>query len=400
MFEEFLKNNEKSVNNIVSKICKHLIIAPVAMLIGTLCGYFDINLIEIKAVFTSIVLLNIIQWLFRHYNIKSSWIKYFNMISIQLAITLCATDINIGIYLTYMLAPMFSSLYFDKKFTKNILFISYFMMLIGLYHRSFSIVSQLYTQSTEIQWFMSTSFGFTIEYIILSVVIYNFSIRARVFMENLISRNAKIKSIQEHIIFSFADLIESRDDETGKHVKRTSDYVKLIMDQLIIKGPYSLEITNELYQNICLAAPLHDIGKIKISDGILCKPGKLTSQEFEIIKTHTTSGNEIINKVLAFQEPSFIKTACEIALYHHEKWNGSGYPYGLKENEIPLCARIMAVADVFDALVSKRVYKNAMTIEEAMNIIVEGRGNHFDPYLVDIFSSLKEDVIKIVEQEI
>ena len=156
-------------------------------------------------------------------------------------------------------------------------------------------------------------------------------------------------------------------------------------------------LTPEMQERMYKAAPLHDIGKIKISDVVLNKPGKLTPEEFEVIKTHAESGGEIIEKTLTdIESDSYLKVAREMALYHHEKWNGTGYPYHLSGEDIPLCARIMAVVDVFDALTSKRVYKDAFPVEKAFRILEESSGSHFDPKIVGTFLAHKEEVTQVL----
>ena len=160
---------------------------------------------------------------------------------------------------------------------------------------------------------------------------------------------------------------------------------------------YAKILTPEMQDRMCKAAPLHDIGKIKISDVVLNKPGRLTEDEFEVIKTHTLSGGEIIEKTLTdIVSDSYLKVAQEMSLYHHEKWDGSGYPYHLSGEEIPLCARIMAVVDVFDALTSKRVYKEAFPVEKAFRILEESSGTHFDPKIVGTFLAHKEEVRQVL----
>ena len=160
---------------------------------------------------------------------------------------------------------------------------------------------------------------------------------------------------------------------------------------------YANVLTPEMQERMYKAAPLHDIGKIKISDVVLNKPGKLTPEEFEVIKTHVESGGEIIEKTLTdIESDSYLKVAREMALYHHEKWNGTGYPYHLSGEDIPLCARIMAVVDVFDALTSKRVYKDAFPVEKAFRILEESSGSHFDPKIVGTFLAHKEEVTQVL----
>ncbi len=209
-------------------------------------------------------------------------------------------------------------------------------------------------------------------------------------------KTRKIKSIQNKIIFSLATLIESKDDATGKHIKRTSRYVELLAFSIKNKDKYMDICTEDYIENLVLASPLHDIGKIAIPDSILCKPDKLTPEEFDIMKTHTIIGGETITKCIdGIEDDLFLNIAKDIALYHHEKWDGTGYPKGLSYESIPLCARIMAIADVFDALTSDRCYKDTLSLDDAFLVIQKSSGTHFDPSLVDAFLSLR----KIIEKE-
>lgn len=201
--------------------------------------------------------------------------------------------------------------------------------------------------------------------------------------------NNKVKEISESqiaTIYALVKLSESRDDDTGAHIERTSKLCRLLAQYLNILPKYKETINDDYIENIYKASPLHDIGKVGIPDNILLKPGKLTSEEFEIMKTHTTIGYKTLSEVQRkYKNNGFIKMGMEIAKYHHEKWDGTGYPIGLSGNEIPISARIMALVDVYDALRSKRVYKEAFTHEKACGIIKEGRGKHFDPLIVDVF---------------
>lgn len=202
------------------------------------------------------------------------------------------------------------------------------------------------------------------------------------FKAELLRKNQKIQHIQDEVITSLANLIESRDSDTGEHINRTSYYVNLLIDELKKDRSYRKILDDEFVNNISHAAPMHDIGKIKIRDSILLKPGKLTAAEFEEIKKHTVYGGEIVNDTLKeIEDPKYAKMAYNIAMYHHEKWNGKGYPEGLKGEEIPIEARIMALADVYDALVNERCYKKAYTPREAYDIMKEDMGTHFDPVI-------------------
>ncbi|MCM1118478.1 MAG: HD-GYP domain-containing protein [bacterium] len=199
----------------------------------------------------------------------------------------------------------------------------------------------------------------------------------------------KVSRMQSGMITFMAEVVENRDDNTGGHIRRTAAYVECIAKELKRQGIYSNILTDRYVSDMVVAAPLHDIGKIHIPDAVLNKPGKLTEEEFEIMKTHTTAGEELLTHAKAeLGESEYLNTAVEMAAYHHEWWNGKGYPYGISGEEIPLCARIMAVADVFDALTSKRCYKNAMPLEKAYAIIREESGTHFEPAVVEAFFAI------------
>lgn len=199
-------------------------------------------------------------------------------------------------------------------------------------------------------------------------------------------KTKEIATIQHSVIASFANMIEARDGVTGQHIKNTSEYVKIIATALRKKGAYPDILTDEYTKWVIEAAPLHDLGKISIPDYVLKKPAKLTDEEFAIIKTHPVVGAKLIDEILSGLENSdYLKVAREVAYYHHEKWNGKGYPTGISGEQIPLCARIMAIADVYDALRSKRSYKEGFSKEKSREIIVESSGSHFDPQIVEVF---------------
>lgn len=204
----------------------------------------------------------------------------------------------------------------------------------------------------------------------------------------------RITQLQTDIIFTMANLIESRDGTTGEHVRRTADYVGFLTKKLKAKGLYSEYLSNDDYiKNIYRASPLHDIGKITIPDRILQKESKLTSEEYEVMKTHAEAGGNIIMKSMtSLEEKDFVQVAFDMACYHHEKWDGTGYPKGLKGTDIPLSARILAVVDVFDALVSRRVYKDGMSLEEAYEIMLPDRGVAYEELLFDTFFEDKEEL--------
>jgi putative two-component system response regulator len=215
--------------------------------------------------------------------------------------------------------------------------------------------------------------------------------------EKVIERTQQMEEIQDVAMVALGSLAETRDPETGNHIRRTQRYVKLLALQLKDNPRFSHLLTPENITLLYKSAPLHDIGKVGVPDHILLKPGKLTPDEFEEMKKHTTYGRDAIAaaELTITRADNFLKFAKEIAYYHQEKWDGSGYPEGLSGDDIPVSARLMAVADVYDALISRRVYKPPYPHEKAVALILEGKGSHFDPDMVDAFMEIADEFYEI-----
>jgi len=221
------------------------------------------------------------------------------------------------------------------------------------------------------------------------------------YLEQEVSRRTReLSLIQDATIVAMASLAETRDNETGNHIRRTQSYLRLLARHLQADPHYAAELTDENIDLMYKSAPLHDIGKVGIPDRILLKPGKLTAAEFEVMKTHTTLGRDAISRAetLFGVSARFLRYAKEIAYSHQEKWDGSGYPQGLAGERIPLAARLMAVADVYDALISKRVYKPAIGHLEAVEALRAGSGSHFDPRIVEAFLALQDEFHNIAQR--
>ena len=218
--------------------------------------------------------------------------------------------------------------------------------------------------------------------------------------KQVLKRSYELDRMQDAVVFALASLAETRDPETGNHILRTQHYVKLLAENLAEKPRYSELLTPKMIDTYFKAAPLHDIGKVGIVDSILLKPGKLTDEEFEIMKGHTTLGLLALEKAeqLSGARNDLINVAKEIAYGHHEKWDGTGYPNGFSGEDIPLSARLMALADVYDALRCRRVYKAPMTHHDAKQIIMEGIGTHFDPQVIEAFLEQEDRFIKIAKE--
>ncbi len=228
-------------------------------------------------------------------------------------------------------------------------------------------------------------------FVVIGGVLYGF-ICVRNIKE--ISTGVKVEKIQRDVITALATVVEERDEDTGGHIVRSGDYVYRLIGKMKKLDKFS-NIGDDYFRNVVLAAPLHDIGKIKIPDVVLNKPGKLTDKEYEIIKKHSNYGANIVKKTIySIENKEYADVAYNIAKYHHERWDGKGYPEQLKGEEIPLEARIMALADVYDALISDRAYKKAYSKEVAMKIIEEGSGTQFDPLLASLFiECIKQDLL-------
>jgi len=214
-------------------------------------------------------------------------------------------------------------------------------------------------------------------------------IRERTAM--LQQRTEKLQRLQNSMVSILANMVENRDKYTGRHIERTTKYINILLSVMFERGIYSDEIRYWNLEEVVSSARLHDIGKITISDLILNKPGKLTTDEYELMKTHASEGEKIIDSIITESgSEAFLQNAKLFAGCHHEKWDGTGYPHGLNGADIPLQGRIMAIADVYDALISDRPYKLAFTHEKAVVIIKESSGSHFDPKIVDVFLEVSD----------
>ncbi len=235
----------------------------------------------------------------------------------------------------------------------------------------------------------------------LIVLVFNFSILTFVRFwqeeQRVKERTREVARVQEATIESMSSLTETRDPGTGEHIRRTQNYIRLLAEYLKNLPQFSPFLDEETIDLLCKSAPLHDIGKVGVSDRILLKPGRLSGEEFEEMKRHTVYGRDTIRAAERnLGNTSFLRIAREIAYTHHERWDGSGYPEGLKGEQIPVAGRLMALADSYDALTSRRVYKPRISHEEAVEIIVKEKGSHFDPEIVDAFLAVKEKFRQIV----
>jgi HD-GYP domain-containing protein (c-di-GMP phosphodiesterase class II) len=301
-------------------------------------------------------------------NINSLEFRIGEKTNYSMGVSVYACFVTAGIYLVLSMVQFFRYWHYMER-NKRISLFTYLVVLFGV-----AIVQFTFPEA------LVTSIGVT-----LFVV--------SVYLNQEDPNYCKLSLYHDEMILDFANLIESRDDNTGGHVKRTSIYVKLIAEELHVRGYYKDVLTKDYITNLIKSAPLHDIGKISVPDKILQKAGKLTEEEYAIMKLHSINGGRIIQETFKnLGNEEYLKTAYEVARHHHEKWNGKGYPDGLKETEIPICARIMAVADVFDAVSEKRCYREAMPLDVCFEIIENGSGQDFDPIVAKVFLDIRNDV--------
>ena len=296
----------------------------------------------------------------------------------------------------YHRGPLF--LIYTAFYFISLIYLIVGMILVGrkFRHRdAWTIVMLLVILAAGI--FPMTFFKINVTYIAVGIaaslcyIYYNDIVQQDIHAE-LVSSQEKMSRMQGHMISGLANLIENRDMETGEHITRTGDYVNKLAEFAAADGVYADVIDIRFIGMMRTLSPLHDIGKIIVSDSILKKPGRLTAEEFELMKKHAAAGGDMVREILGgISDEEYLSFAADIAKYHHEWWNGQGYPEGLKGDEIPLSARIMAIADVYDALISERCYKKPMSPDEAFAIIEKESGTHFDPALVEVLLRHKEE---------
>jgi len=327
-------------------------------------------------------------------------VMYITLTFIATFVAVLAVNSSVGIYISYAMVSFLSCMYMDYKITVRTGIISYFAMLISLYFRSKTAYLIFNDSSSPIQWFIAMSLGFTMEFFFVLIVSRAITKLFRKTIEKLFDKTEELQKVQDKLIFAFADTVESSDSTTGAHIRRTNIYVKLIALKLREMGYYSEELTDELIDLYTQAAPLHDIGKISVPNNILSKPGRFTPEEFEQMKNHVQAGYDLIERnFYELEDAMFVKIAADMAYYHHEKWDGKGYPRGIKGKNIPICGRIMAAADVLDALLSKRQYKEPFSLAKTMEIFKESSGNHFEPCIAEAVISLRNEIEEIIKND-
>lgn len=398
-YEEFFEQNVININKICGKIIISVIIVPILLSLCVKLGLFTMPLDWLFLFSLILIPYAIFQNLLIRFCKNQILNTYVTLFGLEILVAFLGSNGYVNIYISCALIPVISCLYFNPKLTGIVTVFSYFGLLVSLWFKSQKAYLSLLDTNSALEYFIAFGAGFTIEYIFVFMLTNVITKRCQETLEEVYESNKHIKNVQRKIIRSFANLVESRDSFTGEHIKRTTKYVELISRELLSKGLYANELTEKNIELFVNAAPLHDLGKIHVPDYILCKPSKFTPEEYEKMKVHPYEGVKLIEEnLIGVEEPEYIDCAKIMSLYHHEKWDGTGYPNGVKGIDIPLCARIMAAADVLDALLSRRQYKEAMTIEKTMDIFMESRGTHFEPCIVDAIINCKDSILKIANE--
>ncbi len=398
MLEEnnILLENELHANKIVAKVMGTTFLIFTLIYLLNVFNIFEIDemIMTTSYVVSSCLLLMpaVMSYILK---LDKKYVKYINVISAVLFVTLISVTLTYHVVVIYVYPIAIASLYFSKRV--NILATSLTVVGVSVGQVLAFFMDTLQDDNFTVFHEMIL-WGIIPRAMILIAIAIIFTMlcsRTVALLGKLTKVTGELKHYHNEMIMGFATLVENKDGSTGGHIKRKTMYVKLLAEELKNRGFYKEILTDEYVENLCMAAPMHDIGKIAVPDVVLQKPGKLTEDEFEIIKQHAKRGGKIVEETFGhLGNDKYAKMAYEVAKYHHEKWNGCGYPEGLKRKEIPLCARIMAVADVFDALSEKRCYREAMPLEKCFKIIEEGSGQHFDPMLVEVFLDIRKNVEK------
>ncbi len=398
--ERYFEQNERSMNRFLMGCASFLtLLGPLLILLRQ----FHLEIVSLSIcilIFVYTVGVLGLSFGLEKFSRWKQMTKYVLTIGIHLLICFVSTEVEWNLNLVYVIVPALSCLYYDRRFTLYITEICYAILILTIYLRSYSEVMITQSDLEPMEWFVAFSFWSTLEFFVLAIILYLLVDKIHQALYLLQQQNAAMVEMQNQLVTGLSNLVESRDKNTGEHVLRTREYVRMIAEELKRTGHYSSELSSERIRKYAMAAPLHDTGKLAVPDSILLKEGRLTKEEYEIIKQHTTEGYRLVTENLSnLTDKELFGAIQDTVLYHHEHWDGSGYPKGLSGTDIPLCARIMAVADALDALLSERSYKKSMEIDEAFSVLEQQKGISFEPCIVETVLALKEPISRFLEQE-
>ena len=394
---KIINQNEKDANIMTGMVMSITFAIFTLIYILNVLGIFIIDKTAMTVAYlVSTVLLLSPMLINKIFDPAAKWIKYVYVLLTDLFLFVITTTLTYHVVLIYAYPIAIAGMYFNKKLIKTSTVVTIILTICGQFCGFYLNWRPDYNFTTLRSLILFSILPRTLTLISFAALLQLLTNRTSRLLEEDAENYDQLVLYNRDMIYGFATLVENRDESTGGHIKRTSIYVRLLAEELQREGIYSDIITDEFINCISMVAPLHDIGKISIPDSILQKPGRLTDEEFDIMKSHSAKGGKIIKETFAhIGDENHKEMAYKVARSHHEKWNGRGYPDGLSGEDIPLPARIMAIADVFDAVSEKRCYRDAMPLEKCFSIIEEGRDRDFDPVLVDAFMNIREEVTQV-----
>lgn len=393
--ELFFNENIRSVNKVVEILLLTCAVVPLAFCVLSLLGIWRVPHDYSALMFSYSVFSFFVAHGLNRFPKTQKIGMYFGIIAAAGFVELLAVKNIIQVNITYAVVPFLSCLYFNKKVTITSTITGFALMVFALFVRSKTVLTVMATDvqvHTPHTWFISSLVGYSIEFLFIFLLALTMANRSHKAIELLHTQNVNLKNTQDMIIEFVASCLGSHDLFTGRHVQHTKHYVKIIATKLRDFGYYTDVLTDETIHLYETAAFLHDIGKIHIPEGVLNKIGKFTEEDYKVMKTHSVEGKRLLEQLPKIGDGRFNQIAIDMAFTHHEKWDGTGYPRGLKGKEIPLSGRIMAAADVMDALISKRLYKEQFTINEAIKIFNESTEKQFEPCIVEATKACQEEI--------
>lgn len=399
------------------------IAVPAMFITLTLCGIWAVPHDYSLLMLGVSIAIFVIDRLLIHSGKFEIFTTYFGLMGASFFIMLMGSRNVIILSISYGIVPFISCLYYNRRLTSIITVANYLFVVITFIFRAFDShnydVFYGYTQST-LEWFISHISGVTIEFFFVYLISHYITRRTHSTLQDLLhaqedrqnaynqlleqnisisqlnanfeSKNEELHDAQFKIIQFVSQVLGSHDLFTGRHVMHTKKYVEMICLQLRKNGHYQETLTDENIRLFSSAAFLHDIGKIHIPEAILNKIGRFTPEEFDLMKSHPEEGKKLLQFLPPIENGLFNKIAIEMAYCHHEKWDGTGYPQKISETQIPLCARIMTAADVMDALISQRLYKEPMSIDQAIKVFEDSKGTHFEPCIAEAVIDLRDQI--------
>lgn len=396
----FFADNERKTNELLIKALYFSVGIYVLLIAASIAGLFpslDSSIVIAMCLFEVAVVLFLIPVVRIKGNEKIQ--KYIILITVCMLNLMLSLIPNMRMYISFLLPPLVSCFYVNEKLTVFTGIISCVTYELSIAARAFLYDGAMFEQTSRVSYFLAYGVGGLIEYSLYCYILFHLTRTTFQSLMHSFLRKKRLNQIRNLILDGFANIVESKDSNTAEHISRTSRYVELICEKLKEKGIYSDQVNETTIPVMVRAAPFHDLGKISVPDYILNKPGKLNPAEWRIIQRHPSEGALFIQQnFIVLNDELFTKTASDMALCHHERVDGTGYPHQLSADEIPVSARIMAAADIFDALVSERPYKKAFTADEAYDVLKDLSGKTLDPVVVDCMISAREEVEKTMKR--